>query len=323
MHALLELLLRHLAVRDEEPQARTKLLELLAGLVDRLDPVVEVERLASARVLALERQLDEVVVVLADRGPDRAAPGRRRLDDRDVAQTRERHVERPRDGRRGQREHVDLESEGAQELLLCDTEPLLLVEDDEPEVLRDDVAREDAMRPDEDVHLPVLEVREDLLLVGAAPEPRHHVDPHREVAIPLTERVPVLLRENRRRAEDERLSAVQRDTEGGAHGHLGLPEADVAAHEAIHGPIRLEILLDRLDRLQLVVRLAVRERALEPLEPVVREVERVPRRLAALGVEGEELAGELAHRLARAALEVLPRLPTELRQRGAFASAPM
>ena len=41
----------------------------------------------------------------------------------------------------------------------------------------------------------------------------------------------------------------------------------------------------------------------------------MPRRLAALGVEGEELARELAHRRPRAALEVLPRLPAELRER--------
>ncbi len=186
-------------------------------------------------------------------------------------------MERPRDRRGGEREHVDLEPERAKELLLRDAEALLLVEDDEPEVLRDDVAREDAVRPDEHVDLSLLEVREDALLVGAAAEARHHLDPHGEVAIPLAERVPVLLGEDRRRAEDERLPVVQRDRERGAHGDLGLAEADVAADEPVHRPSRLEILLHRLDRLLLILGLAVRERALEPLEPVVREVERVAR----------------------------------------------
>ena len=37
-------------------------------------------------------------------------------------------------------EHVDLEPERAQQLLLGDAEALLLVEDDEPELLRDHVA---------------------------------------------------------------------------------------------------------------------------------------------------------------------------------------
>ena len=76
-------------------------------------------------------------------------------------------MERPRNRRRGQREDVDLEPQRAQELLLRHAEPLLLVEDDEAEVLRDDVAREDAVRPDEDVDLPLLELREDARLVGA------------------------------------------------------------------------------------------------------------------------------------------------------------
>ena len=48
VHALLEVALAHLAVGDEEPQARAELAELLADLLDRLDAVVEVERLAAA-----------------------------------------------------------------------------------------------------------------------------------------------------------------------------------------------------------------------------------------------------------------------------------
>jgi hypothetical protein len=56
--------------------------------------------------LALERELHELLVVLADRRPDRAASLRRRLDDRDVAHARERQVQRTRDRRRAQREHV-------------------------------------------------------------------------------------------------------------------------------------------------------------------------------------------------------------------------
>ena len=125
----------------------------------------------------------------------------------------------------------------------------------------------------------------------------------------------MLLGEDRRRAEHERLSAVERDGEGRSHGDLGLPEADVAAHEPIHRPPRLEVLLHRFDRLLLILRLAVRERALEPLEPVVREVERLTRRLSPARVQREELAGELPNGRPRAALEVLPRLPAELRER--------
>ena len=125
----------------------------------------------------------------------------------------------------------------------------------------------------------------------------------------------MLLREDRRRTEHECLPIVERDRERRPHGDLGLAEADVAAHQPIHRPPGLEVLLDGLDRLQLVVRLAIRKRALEALEPVARQIEGLPNRLAALRVEREELPRELPDGRARAALEVLPRLATELRER--------
>ena len=124
----------------------------------------------------------------------------------------------------------------------------------------------------------------------------------------------MLLGEDRRRAEHEHLAAVDGDREGGPHGDLGLAEADVAADEPVHRLRRLEVLLDGLDRALLVVGLAVRERRLEALEPVAREVDGHPLGALALRVELQQLARELAHRRAGARLEVLPRLAAELRE---------
>ena len=66
VHLLLELALRHLAVRDDEPEPGHELPQLLGRVLDRLDAVVQVEALAAALVLALERRLHELLVVLAD-----------------------------------------------------------------------------------------------------------------------------------------------------------------------------------------------------------------------------------------------------------------
>jgi hypothetical protein len=118
----------------------TELAEPLGRFVDRLDPIVQVESLALPCLFPAERGLDELFVVLADEGADRASALRRRFDHGDVAQARERHVQRARDRRRGQAEHVDLEPELAQQLLLRDAEALLLVDDDQAELLRDHVA---------------------------------------------------------------------------------------------------------------------------------------------------------------------------------------
>ena len=235
---LLELALPHLPVRDDEAQARAQLLQLLGRLLDRLDAVVQVEGLPASRGLALERLLDELLVVVADVRADRAPALGRRLDHGDVAQARERHVQGARDRRRAEREHVDLEPQLAQELLLRDPEALLLVDDHEPELLRDHVAREHAVRADQDVDLAGGEVGQDPLHVGGPAEARDHLDVDGEVAVALAEGVPVLLREDRRRDEHQRLLAVHGDGERGADGDLGLAEADVAADEPVHRAAR-------------------------------------------------------------------------------------
>ena len=138
---------------------------------------------------------------------------------------------------------------------------------------------------------------------------------HREVLVALAERVPVLLREHRRRHEHQRLLAVQRGGEGGPDRDLRLAEADVAADEPVHRARCLEVLLHGLDRGRLVGGLPVGERGLEPLEPVLREVEGDAGRVLAPRVELEQLARELADRGPGAALEQVPRLAAELGER--------
>jgi len=121
--------------------------------------------------------------------------------------------------------------------------------------------------------------KKDALRVCGGAEARDHLDAHREVAVTLAERVPVLLRKDRRRREHHDLLVVHRRGEGCANRDLGLAEADVAADEPIHRTRRLEILLDLLDRALLIGRLPVRERRFELLEPLVSEVVRIARRL--------------------------------------------
>ena len=127
--------------------------DALGGLVDRLDAVVQEEGLAAADELALDRLRHQVVVVVADVGLHGPAALGRRLDHRDVAQPGERHLERARDRRGGQRQHVDLQPQLAHQLLLLHAEALLLVHDQQPELLRAHVAREQPVRADEDVDL--------------------------------------------------------------------------------------------------------------------------------------------------------------------------
>ncbi len=164
--------------------------------------------------------------------------------------------------------------------------------------------------------LPAREVGEGRLGLLRRHEARDHLDANREVAEALAERVVVLLGEDRGRREQQHLAAVDGHGEGGTHGHLGLAEADVAAHEPVHRPRRLEVLLDRLDRSLLIRRLAIGEARFELWQPLAREVVRDSLARLALRIELDQVAGKLADRLARARLERLPRLAAELRERG-------
>ena len=136
---LLERALVHLPVGDGDARLGHQLAEAGRGGVDRLHPVVDPEHLALAEQLAPDRLDRDPLVVLADVGEDRLAIGRRGLQQRQVADADEAHLERARDRRGRQREHVDVGLELLHRLLVLDAEALLLVDDQQAEVLELDV----------------------------------------------------------------------------------------------------------------------------------------------------------------------------------------
>ena len=211
-HHALERALGHLAVADADAQlrhpagapARPPRRSSRPGCAGRTTgPRGATSRRSAAR--------DQLRVELADVGPDRAAAARRRRDHRDVAQAGQPHVQRARDRRRRHRQHVHLEPQLPQELLLGDAEALLLVHDHEPEVLR---ARRRATAPDGCRSgcppCPRGTPASTPLTSAAGAEPRHHLDPHREVAEAVAERRGVLLGEDRRRHQHQHLAAAGR-----------------------------------------------------------------------------------------------------------------
>ena len=178
-HHLLERAFGHLAVADDEPRAGQHLAQLVGLRLDRLDAVVDEEHLSAAIQLAQDRVAHEARRRLGDARLDRQAVLRRRLDDAEVANAGERQVQRARNGRGREREHVDLVAELLQALLRGDAEALLLVHDHQPQVAEQDVLREQPVRPDHEVHGPVGEAgeRRRLLLRGARTcESRSDVD---------------------------------------------------------------------------------------------------------------------------------------------------
>src|SRR5436190_2238 len=86
-----------------------------------------------------------------------------------------------------------------QQLLLADAEALLLVDDHEPEVAGTNVAREQAVGPDQDLDPALGEPPQRLADLGRLAQARDHLDLDRELGEALAEGPEVLLGEDRRR----------------------------------------------------------------------------------------------------------------------------
>lgn len=150
---LLERALVHLPVGHGDARLGHELAQLTCLVLDVAHPVVHEEDLALAQQLPADGLGHGAVVVLADVGEDRLALGGRGVQQGEVSDAGEAHLERARDrgGRQGQ--HVDLVGELLDLLLVGDAEPLLLVDDEQAQVLELDVVGEEPVRADDAVDL--------------------------------------------------------------------------------------------------------------------------------------------------------------------------
>ena len=163
-----------------------------------------------------------------------------------------------------------------------------------PRRLKRDVLAEEAVGADDDVDRAVLHPVDHLLGLAGGEEAAEDLDPHRVAGEALAEGQAVLLGEEGGGDEDGHLHAVLHGLERGPDGDLGLAEADVAAHEAVHRARRLHVGLDVGDGPLLVGRLPVGEGLLELALPRGVGGEGVARGGDALLVEDHQLLGDLA-----------------------------
>ena len=287
-------------------------LQQRADRKDGLDTVVDEVHLAAAVELGANRSPDHLLIEPHDVGLDRQPILGRRLDDRHVADPDERHVERPRNGRRRHREDVDLPPELLDLLLVGDAEALFLVHDQQAQIAKLDVLRQQPMGADDDVDFARGQVRQRHLLSILTIEPADHFDADRKAREALAQRFLMLERQNRCGRQDGDLLAVHRGLEGGAHRHFRLAVADVAAEEPIHWGGRLHVGLDIRHGRLLVGCQLVLEGVLELLLPVRVGAEGVAGHGLARGVELEQLLRHVAHGLLDFRLGALPRDAAQL-----------
>ena len=116
-----------------------------------------------------------------------------------------------------------------QRLLVAHAEAVFFIDDDETELLELQLFAEQLVGADEDVDAAVSGgIQRGFLLFGGL-EARQHFDAHRPVGEAVAEVFVVLLGEQGGRHQHGDLLAILHSDEGGAHGNLGLAEADIAA----------------------------------------------------------------------------------------------
>lgn len=102
------------------------------------------------------------LVPLRDDRRDRLLGWRRSGEYGNFFHSGEGEIEAPRDGRRGEREDVDIGLEGVNLLFVEDSESVFFVDDEESEVFEYDSFSEDAMGSDDTVDRPICKTLEDL-----------------------------------------------------------------------------------------------------------------------------------------------------------------
>ena len=305
---------------DGHPSLGHEVAHVVGRLLDVHHPVVDVEHLALAQQLAADRLPHRPVVVLADVGEDRHPIGRRRVEQREVADAGERHLQRARDRRGSEREHVDAGLQLLDLLLVAHAEALLLVHHQQAEVLEHDVVGQEPVGADDDVDLAGAQPLGHLPRLRGREEPGQHLDAHGVAGEAVAEGLVVLLGQQRGGHQHRHLLAVLHRLEGGPDGDLGLSEAHIAAHQAVHRVALLHVTLHLGDRHELVGRLLVRERLLQLALPRRVLWERVARLVDPLLVEHHELLGDLAHRGAHLGLGLLPAVAAEPAEGGRLAT---
>ena len=280
-------------MRDRDLRLRDELRQVVEHAADGLDPVVQEKDLPAAGQLPLDGLFDRRAVELRNEGADGAPIHRRSADDREIAHPHHRHVQRPWDRRRGEREHIHQLAQLLQLLLVLHAEALLLVDHHQPEVLEGDVSGEQPVGADDHVHPSLAGALQDLADMLLVAQPRDHLHRHGVIREPLAEGAEVLRREHRGRHQHGHLLLVLHGLEGRPQRDLGLAVAHIPADEPVHRLLLLHVAEHLADGALLIGGLLELEVGLElPVDRVRRRV-RVSLVRGSRGVDVEQLGGHL------------------------------
>ena len=164
VHHVFQITITHLAVTDGDSCSRNHAANPVGDRLNGLDAVVDKEYLTAAIELPGDALLDQSLVPRLHEGQHGRSITRCSLHQRHVPQPGEGQVQRARYRRRGERQHVGLQPELLQPLLVLHAESVLLVDDDEAEVREANIGTQQPVGADDDVDFFRGQLREDIHL---------------------------------------------------------------------------------------------------------------------------------------------------------------
>ena len=153
-----KLFLAHFAVRYSDGCIGERRAERSGLCVNGIDVVVQIKHLSAAPQLSPDGFADKHLVVFGDVGLHRHAVLRRFLEHRHIADARQRHIQRARNGGRRQRQAVDSDRKLLEPLLVRHTEALLLVDNHQTEIFEADILLQQAVRADDHIDFPAVQI---------------------------------------------------------------------------------------------------------------------------------------------------------------------
>ena len=169
------------------------------ALGDRLHAVVQVIHLSAALHLTPHGVGQDRLGIFQHEGLHRIAVVRRFFYGGHVPQAGERHVQRPGNGRGGERQNVHAAGKLLEFFLVAHAEALLLVHDQQAEVLESHILLQQLVRADHQIQRAGAQIRKGLALLRGCGKSGEHPDIHREAAEAVHRGGVVLLGEHRRR----------------------------------------------------------------------------------------------------------------------------
>ena len=215
--------------------------------------------------------------------------GRRGIDNRQISSTHQTEVQSPRNGRCRECQCIYIHLEFLQFLFGSHPEFLLFIDDHQPQIFKLDVFPQDAMRPNQHIHLPRFHFIQCGLLFLGRFKSIDIVYGNRKTRKSLRKRTIMLLSQNRCWHQNGDLLTVANGFKRRTHRHFCLSETHITANQTVHRLGRFHIAFCILHCFGLVRRILVKETRLQLHLHIIVGPKRKPLLRFPLGIQRNQL----------------------------------